>query len=432
MKDLGPGVPDSTALYTIVLKPNAGPHMPMYSLRRHGPFVAGSVAAGVLLAVVLTQVWPQLAGRDAAATTDAGALSAGAPPARADAGHDGEPLAMPIAAAAPSAGNPQDPPIYGSFAAAVRASAPAVVGIYSRQVERVPVSPAQQLPGGAVGVPYRQRVQENLGSGVIVDGDGHIVTNHHVIASSGQINVQLADGRTAEARVVGRDPDTDIAVLKVDLDNLPVMRQGRADRVAVGDVVLAIGNSFGLSQTVTQGIVSATGRADLGVAVYEDFIQTDAAINIGNSGGALVNARGELIGINTAVLNSGEGIGMAIPVDLVRGVMTEILAHGRVIRGWIGIVPEDVTTAQLAMLGLPHAGVFVNNLYRNSPAHRGGLVPGDMIEAIDGQPVSSARETLARIASRKPDTRVRLTVQRAGREFAVELPVVAAPPRSDQ
>jgi serine protease DegS len=287
------------------------------------------------------------------------------------------------------------------------------------------------LLGGAMGAPFRQRVVENLGSGVILDRQGHIVTNHHVIERSAQINVQLADGRTAAARVVGRDPDTDIAVLKVDLEDLPVMKQGRADRIAVGDVVLAIGNSFGLSQTVTQGIISATGRADLGVALYEDFIQTDAAINIGNSGGALVNVRGELIGINTAVLGSGEGIGIAIPVDLVRGVLAEILQHGRVIRGWIGIVPEDVTVAQLPAMGLPHAGVFVNNLYRDSPAHRGGIAPGDMIEAIDGQPVASARETLARIASRKPDSRVQVTVQRGQQEFTVELPVVAAPQRRE-
>ncbi len=199
-------------------------------------------------------------------------------------------------------------------------------------------------------------MQQTLGSGVIVDAQGHIITNEHVIKEADEINVQLADGRSAAARIVGTDPDTDIAVLKIDLPHLPVMTLGRSDRLAVGDTVLAIGNPLGLSQTVTHGIVSATGRAPLGVATFEDFIQTDAAINAGNSGGALVNARGELIGINTAVLGKdlgADGLGVAIPVDLVRGVMREILQHGRVVRGWIGIALADISDVDARQVACP-------------------------------------------------------------------------------
>ncbi len=268
----------------------------------------------------------------------------------------------------------------------MRASAPAVVNVYAQRTvtERVPAVGLEQLLGGPVQPRFRERVQRSLGSGVIVDREGHIVTNQHVIANSDQISVQLADGRVAGVTVVGSDPDTDLAVLKIDLPRLPVMTLGRSDRLQVGDVVLAIGSPLGLSQTVTHGIVSATGRAQLGVATFENFIQTDAAINVGNSGGALVNTRGELIGINTAVLGKNlgaEGIGVAIPVDLVRGVMREILQHGRVIRGWIGIVPEDIGPEHVRQLNLPHAGVVINNLYRDSPALQAGLARGDMIES---------------------------------------------------
>ena len=214
----------------------------------------------------------------------------------------------------------------------------------------------------------------------------------------------------APATVVGRDPDTDLALLSIKLKNLPVMPLGRSDEIQVGDVVLAIGDPLGLSQTVTHGIVSATGRQQLGVATFENFIQTDAAINAGNSGGALINARGELIGINTAVLNksnsgsgnlSVEGIGFAIPVNLARGVMKEILDHGRVIRGWIGILPEDVDDEQAKQLGLPHGGVVITNMYRASPAVDAQLRIGDIVTAIDGKAVRSARDTLAQIAAQE-------------------------------
>ncbi|MEY2854486.1 MAG: hypothetical protein RL030_1618, partial [Pseudomonadota bacterium] len=259
---------------------------------------------------------------------------------------------------------------------------------------------------------------------------GHIVTNQHVIAGFDEINVELADRRTAIAKVVGRDPDTDLAVLKIDLPDLPVMTLGRSDLVAVGDVVLAIGSPLGLTQTVTHGIVSATGRGQLGVAAFEDFIQTDAAINVGNSGGALVNYRGELIGINTAVLGKNlgaEGIGVAIPVDLVRGVMRELLDHGRVIRGWIGIVPEDISAQHVQQLGLPHAGVVISNLYVDSPALDAGLARGDMIETIDGKAVRTAQETFARIASRKPGSTLTIGGMRGKETFSTKIKVAEAP-----
>ncbi|MCU0760490.1 MAG: trypsin-like peptidase domain-containing protein [Steroidobacteraceae bacterium] len=303
-----------------------------------------------------------------------------------------------------------------SYAPAVQRAAPAVVNIYTARVvtERVPRNPFED-PFGELGPRYRQRVERSLGSGVIVDASGHIVTNHHVIADADSVRVQLADGRVADAKIVGRDPDTDLALLRVALGKLPVMPLGRSDQLRVGDVVLAIGNPIGLSQTVTQGIVSATGRGQLGVATFENFIQTDAPINVGNSGGALVNAAGELVGINTAVIGKNlgvEGIGFAIPVNLVRGVLQEIVAKGRVVRGWIGVVPEDIDEGQARQLGLARGGVVVTNLYVGSPAQAAGLRPGDIVLAVDGVEVGSAQEVLARVAQAKPGTQVGLRLQR--------------------
>jgi serine protease DegS len=281
---------------------------------------------------------------------------------------------------------------------------------------------------------YRQRVERALGSGVIVDGSGHIITNNHVIANADTIMITLADGRSTRAVVVGRDPDTDLALLSIKLKDLPVMPLGRSDRLQVGDGVLAIGNPLGLSQTVTHGIVSAIGRNQLGVATFEDFIQTDAAINSGNSGGALINTLGELIGINTAVLGknsagdiSVEGISFAIPVNLARGVMDEILDHGRVIRGWTGIVPEDVGDEQARQLGLPRGGVVITNLYRNSPAVDAGLRIGDIITEVDGKSVHNAQETLAQIAARKPGSRVQLQLLRGRSNIEATLAVTERP-----
>jgi len=319
----------------------------------------------------------------------------------------------------------------GSYSAAVRLAAPAVVNIYVARVvaERVPYNFLQD-PFGEFWPRYRRRVEQSLGSGVIVDPSGQIVTNHHVVADADQIQVQLADGRVAEAKVVGRDPDTDLALLRIDLPNLPSIRLGRSDALAVGDIVLAIGNPIGLSQTVTQGIVSATGRAQLGLATFENFIQTDAPINVGNSGGALINSRGELVGINTAVIAKTlgvEGIGFAIPVNLVRGVINEINTRGRVVRGWIGIATDTVDEARAKSLGLPAAGVVIVRMASNSPAQRAGLRPGDLILSIDGKTPKDAREVLLRIADTTPGEPLKITWQRGADKGDTEVVVDEAP-----
>ena len=273
-------------------------------------------------------------------------------------------------------------PALPSFADAVARAAPAVVNIYTARVvtERTPPEPFDQMYGDNWPA-YRQRIERSLGSGVIIDPAGTIVTNQHVIAGADSIRVQLADGRIAEAAVTGQDPDTDLAVLHLSIGNLPVMPLGRSDALRVGDIVLAIGNPYGLQQTVTQGIVSATGRGQLGLATFENFIQTDAAINLGNSGGALIDANGALVGINTAILNraSGgpEGIGFAIPVNLVRGVTEQILRQGHVVRGWLGFLPQDLSPEQSAQLGIGAVGgVAVVNILRKSPAFEEGVRPG--------------------------------------------------------
>jgi S1-C subfamily serine protease len=246
-----------------------------------------------------------------------------------------------------------------------------------------------------------------------------------------EIVVQLLDGRTAPAKLVGTDPDTDLAILKVELKNLPVMPLGRSDTLRVGDVVLAIGNSAGLGQTVTQGIVSATGRSQLGVALLENFIQTDAAINPGNSGGALVSAAGELVGINTAVLNRAEGIegiGFAIPVNLVRGVAAEIEAKGRVLRGWSGVGVRGLPPDAADERGRPVQGAQVIGFYAGSPAPGAGLRPGDVLTELDGAPVKSVQDLLSAIARKAPGTTARVKVLRPGEgRLEVALPIVAQP-----
>jgi serine protease DegS len=403
----------------------------MGKLKRSAVFVAGSIVAGLVLAALAAIIWPQLIRPQSVSIPVAEAPTIQSTPVVATT--TSAPAAAPAALpAAETAAAPLESATGGSFANAVRASAPAVVNVYAQRTvtERVPTVGLEQLLGGPVQPRFRERVQTSLGSGVIVDHEGHIVTNQHVIANFDQISAQLADGRAASVKVVGSDPDTDLAVLKINLPRLPVMTLGRSELMQVGDVVLAIGSPLGLSQTVTHGIVSATGRAQLGVATFENFIQTDAAINVGNSGGALVNTRGELIGINTAVLGKSqgaEGIGLAIPVDLVRGVMQEILLHGRVIRGWIGVVLDDISPEHVQELNLPHDGVVINNLYRDSPALQAGLARGDMVESVDGRPVRNAQDTLAQIARRKPGSSVTLVCLRGTQRFTMKLKVVEPP-----
>lgn len=369
-------------------------------------FVAGSVVGGLALAFLIVALRPDLI----RATQRA---------------------AQPPAPATERTAEP--PPQRATYAAAVQRAAPAVVNIYTARVVTERLAPSLGELFGEYMPRYRQRVERSLGSGVIVDESGHIVTNHHVIANADSIRVQLEDGRVADAHIVGRDPDTDLAVLKIDLSPLPVVTFGRSDLLRVGDVVLAIGNPIGLQHTVTHGIVSAVSRAQLGIAPLEDFIQTDAPINFGNSGGALIDSSGALVGINTAIVAKSlnvEGIGFAIPVNMVRGVLNDIVAHGRVIRGWIGIVPLDLPEEQARQqFGLSQSGpaVLIENLYVGSPAQQAGLEPGDLLLGIDGAAPASAQDALGRIARTKPGTKIVLKGLRAGRAFEVQARVGERP-----
>jgi S1-C subfamily serine protease len=339
--------------------------------------------------------------------------------------------APPPPAAAPN------PVVMQSFADSVARAAPAVVNIYTARVvrERTQSAPLSQLFGD-YWPSYRRRVERSLGSGVILDAMGTIVTNQHVIAGADSIRVQLADGRIADATIVGQDPDTDIAILDLKIGDLPIMPMGRSDTLRVGDIVLAIGNPYGIGQTVTQGIVSATGRGQLGLATFENFIQTDAAINLGNSGGALIDAHGDLVGINTAVLNRNyggpEGIGFAIPVNLVRGVMEQILLNGHVVRGWLGFVPQDLTDEQSAQVGTAGGGVTVVNILLKSPAYEAGMRPGDLVTALGGEAVHSAQDLVARVSALKPGTEVELEGRHARQTYKIKLAVSERPTRPIQ
>jgi serine protease Do len=269
-------------------------------------------------------------------------------------------------------------------------------------------------------IPREQR-EQSLGSGVIVSSDGHILTNNHVVDGANEIKVLLGNKNEYRARVIGTDSRTDIAVLKIEAGSLPVLVFGDSAKVRVGDFALAIGNPFGLNQTVTMGIVSATGRGGLGIEDYEDFIQTDASINPGNSGGALVNINGELIGINTAILSGdgggNQGIGFAIPINMARQVMDQILKQGRVIRGYMGAWIQPVTPEIAKAFGLSgQRGVLLGDIEPNGPAAKAGLQRGDIVLEMDGQPVNDSRDFRLKIAMMKPGTTVRLKVFRNGSE----------------
>jgi len=408
--------------------------MALKSIGRALAFVGASVVSGLALAFLLVAWRPELI-RRAPAPDAAGSTAARAAPDASDSAAAEQSSAAAAAPAADQRGAARrtlEAPPRVTYADAVERAAPAVVNIFTARLvtERIAPSPFDELFGDTLIPRYRRRIERSLGSGVIIDEQGHIVTNQHVIANADQIRVQLADGRTAEASVVGRDPDTDLAVLQIKLRNLPVMPLGRSDRLKVGDVVLAIGDPLGLSQTVTHGIVSATSRQQLGIATLEDFIQTDAPINFGNSGGALIDTNGELVGINTAIVAKSlgvEGIGFAIPVNMVRGVVSEIIAKGRVVRGWIGIVPEDVTNEQAAQLGLAHGGVVVATLYLGSPAVQAGLRSGDLVTGIDGGRIESAQQLMAHIAARMPGTTVRVRGLRGLAPFDATVRVAERP-----
>jgi serine peptidase DegS len=319
-----------------------------------------------------------------------------------------------------------------SYGDAVARAAPSVVNIYAnkivteRAVRLVPNPYLQRFSGISVGPP-RQRLEQSLGSGVIVSSDGFVLTNHHVIAGADDIQAVLWDGRVTRASVVGSDRETDLAVLRIEGSGLPAMALSEEVSLRVGDVVLAIGNPFGMGQTVTLGIISATGRNQLNLSTYEDFIQTDAAINTGNSGGALINAHGELVGINTAVFGRGtgaEGIGFAIPVRTAAMVLEQIVRHGFVVRGWLGL--EYVDAPPLA--GQPvRRGVAVAAVYPASPAERAGLRPGDILLTLDGDDILDQNDLRNREAALPPGYRSQVSGLRAGVPFSTDLVLAQRP-----
>ncbi|HEX6261171.1 MAG TPA: trypsin-like peptidase domain-containing protein [Woeseiaceae bacterium] len=308
-----------------------------------------------------------------------------------------------------------------SYADAVDISAPAVANVYTRRL-------IQANPD--VSAEDRFRLNTSLGSAVVIDPEGYLVTNYHVVAEAAEIRVQLADGRIADPDVVGYDAETDLALLKVDLGTLTAIPLGRSNDVRIGDVVLAIGNPYGLTKTVTQGIVSATGRGMLNLTTFENFIQTDAAINEGNSGGALVNSLGELVGINTAVLaqDAGtEGISFAIPVDLVRGVVDEIKRHGRVIRGWVGLEPDELSRAESQALGLERDIGILVRIIPNGPAAIAGLKDGDVILAINAEPIRTAQQARLLVAALEPGDQIEVHGWREGQSFTATLTAAERP-----
>lgn len=323
-----------------------------------------------------------------------------------------------------------------SYARAVERAAPAVVNIYSSRVVENEQHPLMSDPffrqffGGDM--PSRQRMLSSLGSGVIVSPEGYVLTNHHVINDADQIQVALRDGRETLAEVIGTDPESDLAVLRIDLDALPVIAMTDSTQTAVGDVTLAIGNPFGVGQTVTMGIISATGRNHLGLNAYEDFIQTDAAINPGNSGGALVNPEGGLVGINTAIFSrsgGSQGIGFAIPTNLARDILEQLVTQGRVIRGWLGVEAQEMTQELASSFGLNTLdGVVIAGVVPGGPADQAGLRPGDILLKVNDRPIIDARAAMADIAAIEPGNRLTLEVVRNGQRREVKVEVGERPP----
>ena len=314
------------------------------------------------------------------------------------------------APAAPTGASPTP----GSFSAAVRQAAPAVVSINTLARHPASNDPWFRFFFGDRG----EQQQTGLGSGVIMSPEGYVLTNNHVVEGADEIEVVLPDARRTSAKVIGTDPESDLAVLKISLDKLPVMTLGNSDQLQVGDQVLAIGNPFGVGQTVTSGIVSALGRNQLGINTFENFIQTDAAINPGNSGGALTDIGGHLMGINTAIYSrsgGSMGIGFAIPVSTARQVMESIVRNGQVVRGWIGVEPGELTPELAQTFGVrAEQGVIITGVLGNGPAAQAGIRPGDVITQVGDQPTRTVSELLSRIAALAPGQAVPFTLERRG------------------
>ncbi len=315
-----------------------------------------------------------------------------------------------------------------SYAIAASRATPAVVSIAATKAGGTPR--ADDPWSGLFGERGRTAPNVERGSAVIASPEGYLLTNHHVINGASTIDVMLTDGRRTQARLIGSDPDTDLAVLKIDLDRLPAITFGRSEDLQVGDVVLAIGNPFDIGQTVTSGIVSGLGRTNLGVNPFDNFIQTDAAINPGNSGGALVDAQGHLVGINTMIVASGDnrgnlGIGFAIPASTSRQILEGLIRDGEIVRGWIGVEPENLTPELADSLKLSvREGVLVTGVLQDGPAHIGGVRPGDVVRRVGDRDVANTFELLNTVAGLKPQTRATLGIQR-GPE-ALELPITVA------
>jgi serine protease DegQ len=323
------------------------------------------------------------------------------------------------------------------YSSAAKKAMPTVVNIFTANKQAAP-NPHEQFKDDPLfkhffGDPDNEEDQSenSLGSGVIVSTSGLILTNNHVVASADEIEVALADGRKLSAEIVGTDPETDLAVLRVSADNLPAITFAASDKVNVGDVVLAIGNPFGVGQTITQGIVSALGRNHLGINTYENFIQTDASINPGNSGGALIDTQGNLVGINSAIYSrsgGSMGIGFAIPANLAKQVMEQIFVDGSVTRGWVGIEAQDITPELAESFKLPQVrGALIAGVLKNSPADSAGLNAGDVLLAINGKEVVDSNSMLNLIAVLKPNEKAVLTLMRAEKELKVTITVGKRP-----
>ncbi len=354
------------------------------------------IIAGILIALLVIREFPELTGRTRGVELNI---------------VDNSAIANQIPLEGPS-----------SYATAVERAAPAVVNVYTTTIVETRAHPMARDPFfrnffNLPSEPRRKRMESSLGSGVIVSANGYILTNHHVIAGADDIVVELKDGRVSQASVVGTDLDTDIAVLKIELNNLPKLilttSPGR-----VGDLVFAIGNPFGVGQTVTMGILSATGRNQVGLANYEDFIQTDAAINPGNSGGALINVRGELVGINTAIFTrsgGSNGIGFAIPASIATDIMQELIDHGQVIRGWIGVETKLITEDLARSFGInKNTGVLISGVYRRGPAANADILPGDILTHMNDQKISDGRAAMNQVAGFDPGAKIVVRLLRNG------------------
>jgi serine protease Do len=350
------------------------------------------------------------------------------------------PALAPAYAAAPAVVTPGS--IETSFAPVVERALPAVVNISSSKVSKVSAQTPQEMEPffrqffgrdlqGQNSQRPRRQTEHSLGSGVIVRSDGYLLTNNHVIDGATDITVTLDDKREFKAKLVGTDPKTDIAVLKIDASNLPTLPLADSTKARVGDLVLAMGSPFGLGQTVTMGIISAQGRTNMGIEEYEDFIQTDAPINPGNSGGALINTRGELVGVNTAILaNNGgnQGVGFAVPVSLARNVMTQVMDHGKVVRGYLGVLPQNITPAMAKALQLKQAnGVLIGDVTAGAPAAQAGLVRGDIILDVDGHKVNGANQLRMLVSMTPPGTTVRMQVLHNDTEKTVSVKLAEIP-----